>query len=108
MWRVRASLGSLLGSFLIATSLLAGCRPVEDMQRDYAKKITPTGVGAQPVPDTIQEKAIRPMKVRVWVDGDYQRQTLRWEDRILAQFDRANRVLISQFGVRLDVVRTGR
>jgi hypothetical protein len=38
------------------------------------------------------------------MDGDFQRQTLRWEDRILAQFDRANRVLIPQFGVRLDVV----
>ena len=102
--RVRASLGSLLGGLLIAAPLLPGCRTVEDMQRDYAKKITPTGVGAQPAPDTIPEKPIRPMKVRVWVDGDYQRQTLRWEDRILAQFDRANRVLVPQFGVRLDVV----
>ncbi len=74
------------------------------MQRDYAKKLTPTGVGATPVADTVPEKALRPMKVRVWVDGDYQRQTLRWEDRIVAQFDRANRVLVPQFGVRLDVV----
>jgi hypothetical protein len=104
VWYVRAPLGSLVGSLLIATSFLAGCRTVEDMQRDYAKKITPTGVGATPVADTVPEKALRPMKVRVWVDGDFQRQTLRWEDRILAQFDRANRVLIPQFGVRLDVV----
>ncbi|HEY1906781.1 MAG TPA: hypothetical protein VGG91_12105 [Myxococcaceae bacterium] len=104
MLLVRAPLGSLLGSLLVATSLLAGCRTTEDIQRDYAKKITPTGVGATPVPDTVPERAIRPMKVRVWVDGDYQRQTLRWEDRILAQFDRANRVLVPQFGVRLDVV----
>jgi len=104
VWHVRAPLGSLVGSLLIATSFLAGCRTVEDMQRDYAKKITPTGVGATPVADTVPEKALRPMKVRVWVDGDFQRQTLRWEDRILAQFDRANRVLIPQFGVRLDVV----
>ena len=104
MRHVRAPLGSLVGSLLIATSFLAGCRTVEDMQRDYAKKITPTGVGATPVADTVPEKALRPMKVRVWVDGDFQRQTLRWEDRILAQFDRANRVLIPQFGVRLDVV----
>ena len=104
MRRVRAPIGLLLGSLLVAASFLAGCRTTEDIQRDYAKKITPTGVGATPVADTVPEKAIRPMKVRVWVDGDYQRQTLRWEDKILAQFDRANRVFIPQFGVRLDVV----
>lgn len=89
---------------LLALALLAGCRTVEDMQRDYAKKITPHGVEAAPVADTAPEKALRPMKVRVWVDGDYQRQTLHWEERIQAQFDRANRVLVPQFGVRLDVV----
>ncbi|HZW87556.1 MAG TPA: hypothetical protein VFF12_00635, partial [Myxococcaceae bacterium] len=93
-----------LGSLLVAAVLLGGCRSTEDIQRDYAKKITPTGVAAAPVADTIPEKALRSMKVRVWVDGDYQRQTLRWEDRVLAQFDRANRVLVPQFGVRLDVV----
>ena len=101
MWHVRAPLGSLVASFGVAIAVLAGCRTVEDMQRDYAKKITPTGVEAAPVADTVPAKALRPMKVRVWVDGDYQRQTLRWEDRIVAQFDRANRVLIPQFGVRL-------
>ena len=76
MWRVRAPIGSLLGSLLVA-SLLSSCRTTEDIQRDYAKKITPAGVGATLVADTVPEKAIRPMKVRVWVDGDYQRQTLR-------------------------------
>src|SRR5262249_39708369 len=61
VWRVRAS---LLGSLVVAISFLAGCRTTENIQRDYAKKITPTGVGATPVADTVPEKALRPMKVR--------------------------------------------
>ena len=101
---MRAPLGSLVGSLLVATIVLAGCRTVEDMQRDYAKKITPHGVESAPVADTTPDKPLRPMKVRVWVDGDYQRQTLHWDERVQAQFDRANRVLVPQFGVRLDVV----
>jgi hypothetical protein len=44
--RARAPLGSLVGSLLLATAVLAGCRTTEDMQRDYAKKITPHGVEA--------------------------------------------------------------
>src|SRR5262249_44726750 len=65
---VRAPLGSLVGSLLVATVVLAACRTVEDMQRDYAKKITPHGVESAPVADTSPEKPLRPMKVRVWVD----------------------------------------
>jgi hypothetical protein len=44
VWSVCAPSGLLFCSVLVALSLLAGCRSVEDMQRDYAKKITPRGL----------------------------------------------------------------
>jgi tetratricopeptide (TPR) repeat protein len=43
------------------------------------------------------------VRVRVYADGDYRRQTPRWEQRIEAQFERASEVTEKQFGVRLQV-----
>ncbi len=94
--------GALLGGACLA--LAAGCpRSPTDIQRDYARTLKPSEVEATPPegPPPAPGK-VRVLRVRVWADADYRAQTLRWKERILAQVDRANRVLEAQFAVRLD------
>lgn len=100
----------LIRPLLVLSLLLAipGCRTTEDIQRDYARHLTPPklsasemmpaeGSGAAPAP-------LRVFRVRAYVDGDYQGQILRWEQRIRAQFERANAVTEGQFRIHLELV----
>jgi Flp pilus assembly protein TadD len=84
-------------------SILAGCRTTEDIQRDYAQTLTPKTIEAPLTPDVEPARQIREYKVRVYADGDYQRQSVTWSGGIEGQIARANRVLETQFGVRLVV-----
>jgi predicted Zn-dependent protease len=71
------------------------------MQRDYAQTLTPKRIDAPVVADNEAPKQIREFKIRAYADSDYQRQSLNWSEGIEAQIARANRVLETQFGVRL-------
>jgi hypothetical protein len=81
--------------------LLGACRTPFSDQRDYARTLKPAEVsGGRAQPAAPLSRALR---VRVYADGDYRRQTPRWEQRIEAQFERASEVTEKQFGVRLQV-----
>ncbi len=76
-----------------------GFRTKADIQRDYARTLEPAPLAhAAAPPETARE-----LPVRILVDEDYRAEILRWRERILAQVERANRVLEAQFGVRLAV-----
>lgn len=85
----------------------AGCRTTADIQRDFAKTLRPEDVDA-PLAVSAPAARVRTYRVRLYADLDYQRQTLRWREKLEAQLERANRVLEPMFGARLAVesVRT--
>jgi hypothetical protein len=93
-----------LGAAALAATLAltAGCRTTADMQRDYARTLRPADIEAPPAaPAATPAAAVRTFRVRLYADAGYQRQTLRWREKLLAQLERANRVLEPLFGVRL-------
>ena len=69
------------------------------MQRDYAQSLRPAPIGAQ----SRASGPVRPLRVRVYADPEYQAQTPRWSERIREQIDRANATLETGFGVRLEL-----
>jgi hypothetical protein len=91
-----------------AVALSAGCRTTADMQRDYAKTLRPADLEAAPTEPAKPSAAVRTFRVRLYADAGYQRQTLRWREKLVAQLERANRVLEPLLGVRLaaESVRT--
>ncbi len=96
---VRTSRRAALVALVILTVGEAGCgRTEKDVQRDYARTLRPAQLA-----DRAPEQRVRNAPVRVLVDDEYRTEILRWQDRIEAQIERANRVLVAQFGVRLTV-----
>lgn len=87
-------------------AILGGCRTTADVQRDYARTLRPADIEAPAAPEA--PPALRAYRVRLYADAGYQRQTLRWREKLHAQLERANRVLEPLFGARLAVesVRT--
>jgi tetratricopeptide (TPR) repeat protein len=93
-----------LGAAALAATLAltTGCRTTADMQRDYARTLRPADIEAPPdATAAAPAPAVRTFRVRLYADAGYQRQTLRWREKLVAQLERANRVLEPLFGVRL-------
>jgi tetratricopeptide (TPR) repeat protein len=87
-------------SLLACAALAAACwKSPRDRQRDYAESLRPAPIGAQPR----NSGPVRPLRVRVYADPEYQAQTPRWSDRIGAQIERADAAIQGEFGVRLEV-----
>src|SRR6267143_1903956 len=85
---------------LACAALAAACwKSPRDGQRDYAQSLRPAPIGAQ----SRASGPVRPLRVRVYADPEYQAQTPRWSERIREQIDRANATLEAGFGVRLEL-----
>jgi hypothetical protein len=82
-----------------AVALTAGCRTTADIHRDYAKTLRPADLEATPTEPAKPSAAVRTFRVRLYADAGYQRQTLRWREKLVAHLERANRVLEPLFGV---------
>lgn len=76
---------------------VAACLPANPwtQQRDFLRSVTPPPIEQSTAP------ASRTLKVRVWVDRDYQGQTPQWEPRVRAMFARASGLSRGAFGVEL-------
>jgi tetratricopeptide (TPR) repeat protein len=101
-WAVRRFLGETLTRQIpnIMWLAVASCtwsNPWQ-AQRDYLQSQTPPPIAQSSAP------ASRTLKVRVWVDRDYQGQTPQWEPRVRAMFARASGLTRGVFGVELEPV----
>lgn len=88
----------------ILFALGVGCamRPI-DYQREHARTLRPAELDAFPG-DAAPAHGPRVLRVRAWVDEEFQGQTPRWRDRIKEQVRRADKLLEPQFGHRLELV----
>jgi predicted Zn-dependent protease len=88
---------------LACAAIAASCwKSPRDLQRDYAQSLRPAPIGAQ----SRAAGPVRPLRVRAYADPEYQAQTPRWTERIEAQIARANAIVETEFGVRLEVEST--
>lgn len=88
---------------LSALSLaVASCRTERDVQRDIARDLL-TPAPLAPASSAGPAAPVRPLPVRVYVDQGYRTEVLHWRSSIESQFERANQVLESEFGIRLAV-----
>lgn len=101
--------GSSWVSLRLATAILLalgiGCvkRPI-DYQREQARTLRPAELDAFARDAAAPAHQPRVLRVRAWVDEDFQGQTPRWRDRIEEQVRRADKLLEPQFGHRLELV----
>jgi hypothetical protein len=94
----RRSRRTLLAAVVVLATGAASCRTDRDVQRDYAKRLQPASLAA---PEADPSRPIVDLPVRIYADDDYRSDLIHWRSRIEAQLERANRVLETQFGVRL-------
>jgi len=90
----RAHLEILL---LALAMLAAGCRTTADIQRDYAQTLAPAEVQGAP---TSTAAGAHDVKLRIWVDQEYQAHVIGWPDKVRDMVDRANAVVGPAYGIR--------
>lgn len=85
--------------FVAAFAVACG-RSQTDIQRDYARSLSPAPLGDPdaPIPDDV-----RVLRIRVYADEAHRNMTLGWQVRFFRQVERANHVLAQQLRVRLEI-----
>jgi predicted Zn-dependent protease len=92
---------------MVALSLAAlGCSTAKsrkEVERDYARDLTPTGLLAESSTMT-KTLAPRALKIRLWADQEHRRSTVGWQIRAYHQIEAASQVLEEQLHARLEVI----
>lgn len=87
---------------LVLTGLFS-CRPQRAAQLDEAARMTPRSyksIGTT----RAHSDALRTLKARVWVDPRYQRDVVRWRERIEDQFERTSAMGETAAALHIEVV----